>query len=79
MFTLVRTASTPLPAPAVSTTYHLQGETNWTHCGVWPDGVRHTDQPAAVVRGMHLLPGAGVKVCPACLIAAHQSAQKASA
>lgn len=79
MFTIVRSAPASRVSPPTSTTYHLQGATNWTHCGVWPDGVKHTDQPAAVVRGMHLLPGAGVKVCPACLIAAHQSAQKASA
>lgn len=81
MFTLIRTTPAPRPAPVISTTYHLRGVTNWTHCGVWPDGVRHTDQPASIVRGMHLLggPKAGVKVCPTCLIAANQPAQKASA
>lgn len=76
MFTIVRSAATPpLSSPAISTTYHLQGPTNWTHCGVWPDGVRHTDQPAAVVRGMHQLSAEARNgtVCPTCLIAAHQS------
>lgn len=81
MFTLARTTYTPPPAPSISTTYHLQGPANWTHCGVWPDGVRHTDQPAAVVRGMHQLSdeARNGRVCPACLIAALQPAQKASA